>query len=136
MSSTRRICIAALTATCYLTVINALNLLDLSTQRWTLSSPALNISVRGKVPSQVHLDLFEAGVIGDPNTTPTTHSYLLFNGLDTFANISLCGLPVAYTTNQFRQYLFNITSILATSPSCISHSISSPGPELNIYFPS
>jgi len=41
-------------------------LLDLSSQQWTLSSSALNISVRGKVPSHVHLDLLEARVIGDP----------------------------------------------------------------------
>ncbi|KAK3403387.1 glycoside hydrolase family 2 protein [Sordaria brevicollis] len=155
-----------LTATCLITSItNALNLLDLSTQKWTLASPALNISVRGRVPSQVHLDLFEAGVIGDPyyglndfnlrwiawndwtyttnldssklsTTSKPTHSYLLFNGLDTFANISLCGQPVAYTRNQFRQYLFNITSILSTSCLPTSNSTAPKGPELRIHFPS
>ncbi|KAH7632782.1 hypothetical protein B0T09DRAFT_394992 [Sordaria sp. MPI-SDFR-AT-0083] len=56
--------------------------------------------------------------------------------------------PVAYTTNQFRQYLFNITSILNEPPSCFpntapnasSHSNPGsrpePGPELRIHFPS
>lgn len=74
--------------------------------------------------------------MSNSNITPgTTHSYLLFNGLDTFANITLCGTPVAYTSNQFRQYLFNITSIL---DSCISNSDSTSAPklELRIHFPS
>lgn len=75
MSSTRRVSVSALAATCFLSGINALNLLDLSTQKWTLSSPTLNISVRGKVPSQVHLDLFEAGVIGDPYVSSLSISH-------------------------------------------------------------
>lgn len=39
---------------------------NLSTQQWTLSNDAHNISVPGRVPSQVHLDLFREGVIPDP----------------------------------------------------------------------
>jgi hypothetical protein len=42
------------------------NVLDLSQQRWTLSNDGMNISVRGRVPSHVQLDLAEARVIGDP----------------------------------------------------------------------
>ncbi|KAK3326011.1 glycoside hydrolase family 2 protein [Apodospora peruviana] len=126
----------------------ASHLLDLSSQRWTLSSSALNISVRGSVPSHVQLDLFKAQVIGDPyyglndhnlrwvawndwNYTATIHglTFLLFNGLDTFANISFCGQHVAYTDNQFRQYFFNVTDIFL---SCEDAAI----PELRILFPS
>lgn len=42
------------------------NTIDLSSQKWTLSNQAYNISVAGKVPSHVHLDLQAAQVIGDP----------------------------------------------------------------------
>jgi beta-mannosidase len=38
--------------------------------------------------------------------------YLLFNGLDTFADIDLCGTRVASTNNQFRQYHFNVSRIV------------------------
>ena len=44
----------------------ARNVLDLSEQKWTLQNPAMNISVPGKVPSHVHLDLLSSQVIGDP----------------------------------------------------------------------
>lgn len=52
--------------------VTALNILDLSSQRWTVASESLNISARGRVPSQVHLDLSAAGVIGDPYVLPLT----------------------------------------------------------------
>lgn len=117
----------------------------LSSQPWTLSNPSLNISVPATLPSQAHLDLFAAGVIGDPyhdlndfnlrwvawsnwtytsgpihglkgskdNATATSPStWLRFDGLDTFAEISLCGRRVASTDNQFRQWWFDVTDIL------------------------
>lgn len=34
----------------------------------------------------------------------------MFEGLDTFSNISICGQFVGTTNNQFRQWIFNITS--------------------------
>lgn len=40
--------------------------IDLSRNNWTLENLPLNISVPGSVPSQVHLDLYAAQVIGDP----------------------------------------------------------------------
>ncbi|KAK3942463.1 glycoside hydrolase family 2 protein [Diplogelasinospora grovesii] len=134
--------------------VGARSVLDLSSQRWTLSNSALNISVRGKVPSQVHLDLHAAQVIGDPyygqndfnlrwvawndwnytaridglKPSNTSSTFLLFNGLDTFADISFCGQHVAYTDNQFRQYWFNVSDILAAC--------NASRPELHILFPS
>lgn len=42
------------------------NTIDLSSRKWILSNEAYNISVAGKVPSHVHLDLQAAQVIGDP----------------------------------------------------------------------
>lgn len=41
------------------------NVLDLSGDGWTVSSKALNVSVPGLVPSQAHLDLLAANVIGE-----------------------------------------------------------------------
>lgn len=123
---------------------SATNIFDLSDQRWTLSNAPYNISVPGKVPSHVHLDLFAAGVIGDPyfglndfnlrwvawadwNYTTTlsglhresntsTITYILFNGLDTIANVYLCGQFVASTNNQFRQYFFDVSAALPSCP--------------------
>ncbi|KAK8079031.1 hypothetical protein PG994_002838 [Apiospora phragmitis] len=40
-------------------------------------------------------------------------TFLLFQGLDTFTTIELCGQHVSYTNNQFRQYYFDITDVLA-----------------------
>lgn len=43
------------------------NVIDLSKQKWTLTSPNFNnISVPGKVPSHAHVDLYEANIISDP----------------------------------------------------------------------
>lgn len=38
---------------------------SLSDERWTLSGGALNRTVNAGFPSQVHLDLLNAGVIGE-----------------------------------------------------------------------
>ncbi|KAF1970324.1 putative beta-mannosidase [Bimuria novae-zelandiae CBS 107.79] len=124
--------------------------LDLGTVEWTLTSPNFSyISVPGKVPSQVHLDLQAAQVIGDPlyalnefnlrwipfsNWTYTSSpldtlqknassTWLVFNGLDTFTSIDFCGQHVAATNNQFRQYYFDVSDILA--------SCNSPGLSVN-----
>ncbi|KAK8029919.1 hypothetical protein PG993_011210 [Apiospora rasikravindrae] len=111
---------------------------DLSSSQWTLSNPAMGISVPARFPSYAHLDLYANHVIEDPeyalnefnfrwiwkqNWTYTTQiedissdydqTFLLFQGLDTFTTIELCGQHVAYTNNQFRQYHFNVTDVLA-----------------------
>lgn len=44
----------------------AQRVVDLSGPAWTLSNSALNISVAASLPSQAHLDLHAAQVIGDP----------------------------------------------------------------------
>jgi beta-mannosidase len=59
------------------------------------------------------------------NTANGTTTWLLFNGLDTFTSIKVCGQQVATTNNQFRQYYFDVTSILG---SCKEN------PSLNITF--
>lgn len=50
----------------------------------------------------------------------------MFNGLDTLADISLCGQPVASTENQFRQYFFDVTYALSIC--------NSTSPELQVLF--
>ncbi|KAI1773308.1 glycoside hydrolase family 2 protein [Hypoxylon cercidicola] len=143
-----RIILAALAAS----TAGAVNVVDLSDATWTLKGNGSDISVPGKVPSQVHLDLFASQVIDDPyyglndfdlrwvalaNWTYTapvsglltdekTTTYLLFNGLDTFADIQLCSQAVASTNNQFRQYFFDVTDILS---GCGTNS-----PELQVVF--
>jgi hypothetical protein len=39
-------------------------------------------------------------------------SWLVFDGLDTFATIELCGQPVGTANNQFRQWIYNVSNIL------------------------
>ncbi|KAI1662218.1 glycoside hydrolase family 2 protein [Daldinia decipiens] len=133
-------------------VAAAANVVDLSDVDWTLTNDERHISVPGKVPSQTHLDLFAAKIIDDPyhglndfdlrwvamadwNYTAQVAglskdegltTFLLFNGLDTFANISLCSKSVANTNNQFRQYFFDVTDVLSAC--------SSDSPELLIEF--
>ncbi|KAI1102051.1 glycoside hydrolase family 2 protein [Jackrogersella minutella] len=128
----------------------ALTLSDLSDTAWTVTNEDRNISVPGNVPSYVHLDLYASQVIEDPyyglndfnlrwialsNWTYTTQlsdldtagnsrTFLLFNGLDIFADIRLCSQPVASTNNQFRQYFFDVTDILSNCES----------PELQVEF--
>lgn len=124
------------------------NIIDLSSQKWQLTNTPYNISVQGKVPSQVHLDLQAAQVIGDPYyglndfnlrwiawadwnyTTNLTglqlsssnaSTFLLFNGLDTIATIWLCGQKIASTNNQFRQYFFDVSSTLSSACPAYNH---------------
>lgn len=54
--------LAALPAT--VQPVLAQKVVDLTGDGWTVSSKALNISVPGKLPSQVHLDLLAANAIG------------------------------------------------------------------------
>lgn len=44
---------------------HAQHITNLSEVTWTLSN-GVNVTVPGKLPSQAHLDLLDAGIIGDP----------------------------------------------------------------------
>ena len=120
----------------------AQNVIDLTGPGWTLHSSNGSISVPATLPSQQYVDLFNAGVIGDPlyglnntdqswvtlqNWTYTSgplnqlshgagyssaSTYLVFQGLDTFTHIELCGQAVGDTNNMYRQYIFDVTNIL------------------------
>ncbi|KAE8356463.1 glycoside hydrolase superfamily [Aspergillus coremiiformis] len=128
---------AALLASSVVSTTLAQHVRDLSSEKWTLSGKALNHTVPAGFPSQAHLDLFKAGVIGElhglndfdlrwipeSNWTYTSgaikdlqkdakSTWLVFDGLDTFTSIEFCGEFVASTNNQFRQYTFDVSKIL------------------------
>ncbi|KAG2122832.1 glycoside hydrolase family 2 protein [Suillus cothurnatus] len=118
---------------------------DLSELQWTLKNQNGSIVVPGSLPSQAHLDLFEAGIIDDPllginefterwvindnwtytaDLTPFTQTYqsdasgktfLVFYGIDTIANITFAGYPVAWVNNQFRRYTYDVSDYLSSS---------------------
>ncbi|KAE8554084.1 hypothetical protein EYB25_002622 [Talaromyces marneffei] len=120
----------------------AQRVIDLSGDNWTVKNEECNLSAPASLPSQVHLDLYAAGVIPDPfvtryagtneidlrwiawsNWTYTSHpvkgllndasaSWIVFNGLDTFATIELCGQLVGTANNQFRQWQFDVSGAL------------------------
>ncbi|KAF7976237.1 hypothetical protein HWV62_7270 [Athelia sp. TMB] len=125
----------------------ALSVVDLTSPAlsWTLTNGQGNVSVPGRVPSHAQLDLFAAGVVGDPladyndvydnwvgtsnwtytsapikglSTAPNTTSYLIFDGLDTFASVSLCATLLLTASNQFLQYTVPLPPALLASPAC------------------
>lgn len=121
-----------------LEAVAAQQVVDLSSYSWTLENLPLNISIPAQIPSYAHLDLAAEKVVGQleyglndfnlrwiwqQNWTYSTtlshlsasanQTYLLFQGLDTFTSIELCGQHVASTNNQFRQYYFDVTDILS-----------------------
>ncbi|KAF2704453.1 glycoside hydrolase family 2 protein [Pleomassaria siparia CBS 279.74] len=133
--------VQAILAATAVSSVHGQHAVDLSSVSWTLTSPNYtNISVPAKIPSQAHLDLYAAGVIDDPlyglndfnlrwiadsnwtyTSAPITSlkknassTWLIFNGLDTFASIDLCGKHVASTYNQFRQYYFDVSEIVTS----------------------
>ncbi|KAJ4150084.1 hypothetical protein LMH87_010850 [Akanthomyces muscarius] len=113
---------------------------SLGAETWTVTNEHGNVTVPGKFPSQVHLDLYAAQVINDPyhgqndlnlrwisaqNWTYTSKpilgltkdkslsTWLVFDGLDTYSTIKFCDQIVATTDNQFKQWYFDVTSVLA-----------------------
>ncbi|KAI5286655.1 hypothetical protein KEM54_006612 [Ascosphaera aggregata] len=127
---------------CLTTRVAAQHVINLTETHWTVSNDMKSISVPGKLPSQVHLDLHDAGVIPEPyngvndldlrwvalsNWTYSSKlgklkknalkSYLVFDGLDTFATVNVCNQVVGKANNQFRQFKFDITNALKSCKS-------------------
>ncbi|KAF5346711.1 hypothetical protein D9756_010427 [Leucocoprinus leucothites] len=95
-------------------------------------------------PTQAHIDLLNAGLITEPllgindftqrwivddNWTYTgdispflksdafkqsKKTLLVFYGIDTIANITIAGHPLAWVNNQFRQYVYDVSDLLAS----------------------
>ncbi|KAI8625034.1 glycoside hydrolase family 2 protein [Xylariaceae sp. FL1651] len=118
--------------------VSAQSIFNLSDVTWTVSNGA-NVTIPGKLPSQSYLDLYAAGVIDDPlygfndvnqdwvqksnwtwksgpiaglDRTNGSQTWLVFEGLDTFAEIKMCNTTIANVANQFRQFTFDVTAIL------------------------
>ncbi|KIJ68032.1 glycoside hydrolase family 2 protein [Hydnomerulius pinastri MD-312] len=117
---------------------------SLSDLNWTLRNQNGSIVVPGSLPSQAHLDLLKAGVINEPllgineyterwvvndnwtytaDLTPFAQNYkkdasektlLVFYGVDTIANITFAGHPVAWVNNQFRRYTYDVSDYLGS----------------------
>jgi beta-mannosidase len=116
-----------------------MSVVDLSSQKWTLSCVSdkneklQNIAV-SKIPTLVHLDLLQNGLIEDPyesynelkqlwiaendwiySTTvkidkPTQKQYyLIFEGLDTLCTISMNDKIILETDNMFLRHIIDIT---------------------------
>lgn len=120
---------------------NSAQVYDLTGTGWTLTSENGSISVPASIPSQQYIDLYNAGIIPDPlfgdnntelvwvrdqnwtysrtvaelsgiNNGDGISTMLVFQGLDTFTSITFCGTQVAFTENQFRQYIVDISEAL------------------------
>lgn len=99
--------------------------------------PPLPSSIAAAIPSNVHLDLMAAGLVADPyidlnevrqdwvgwqdwsyelnfnhSASETTRSDLVFEGLDTIAEIILNGTPLGNTANMHRSYRFDVATAL------------------------
>ncbi|KAJ3556228.1 hypothetical protein NP233_g12026 [Leucocoprinus birnbaumii] len=109
----------------------------------TNANGTINVPSTGP-PNQAHIDLMNAGIITEPllgindfterwivddNWTYTgdispflksttfknsKKTLLVFYGIDTIANITLAGHPLAWVNNQFRQYVYDVSDILAS----------------------
>ncbi|KIM78863.1 glycoside hydrolase family 2 protein [Piloderma croceum F 1598] len=126
----------------YLPALALAAIFDLSQLHWTLKNQNGTIVIPASVPSQAHLDLLAAGLITEPllgindfterwiaddNWTYTADlspwssetvqnasgkTLLVFYGIDTIANITFAGHPVAWVNNQFRQYVYDVSDLL------------------------
>ncbi|WP_367124575.1 glycosyl hydrolase 2 galactose-binding domain-containing protein [Streptomyces phytohabitans] len=108
------------------------------TDGWTLRHGAAELPAR--VPGCVHTDLMAAGVIPDPflsrneddvawvgradwrydtalppRTTAHERTDLVFDGLDTVAEVSVGGQVVGRTRNMHRSHRYDVTDLLAAS---------------------
>lgn len=113
--------------------------------------PPLPEQINATIPSVVHLDLMVAGLLADPyidlnevrqdwvgwqdwtynlefncNATETTRTDLVFDGLDTIAEISINGHVLGNTANMHRAYRFDIKSALKDGKNSLKVSFRSP----------
>ncbi len=113
--------------------------IDLKKQDWNLQNKTGNISVEHANPSDVHLSLMEAGQIPDPfyrlgeekiqwvaqqdwvyscsffvpeNMIETGNPKLIFEGMDTYANVFLNDSLVLSTDNMFVEWVVEIGSLI------------------------
>jgi len=114
--------------------------------QWTAQNANRTVSVPAQVPGEIHTDLWRAGKIADPyyrfndvayawipqdswsftktftadsSLASSKHVSLVATGLDTVATVFLNGQTIGKTDNQFRTYIFNISSILVAGSNTI-----------------
>jgi|LauGreDrversion4_1035100.scaffolds.fasta_scaffold247047_1 beta-mannosidase len=129
--------IAVVTATARKIVADAYQSLDSTqTQAWTVSNGTLSFSA--SVPGDLITDLSKGGVLGDPlyelnfkrtdwddsvwnySTSFTLDSsfsssatvWIVFDGIKMVSDVSLNGIALGYTQDQFLRYSFDITSAI------------------------
>ena len=121
---------------------------------WTLTNTNKSISVPATVPGNVYSDLMTANVIGSPSyrfnedayrwipyepmwtytltfdipssLLSSKHRSLVFDGIDTIADVTINGVEFSRTENMFRRYSFDITSLTKASGNTLVVSIYSP----------
>jgi len=120
---------------------------------WLLTRIATGETYHAMVPGVVHTDLMAAGVIGDPYWRDNERKYLwigeedwlytkeftvdedflvhrarrlIFEGLDTCADISLNGRLLGHTANMFRRYEFDVAAILKPGRNELTVTLASP----------
>ncbi len=106
--------------------------------KWTLRDTSGNIQISASVPGDITYDLFQAGKIRDPyvdmnykdaeeyqrkdyeyvsilkidKVKQDKEYFLVFDGIDTFAEVYLDDVLLGKTENMFLQYRFDISSIV------------------------
>ncbi|KAL7782198.1 glycoside hydrolase family 2 protein [Trichoderma ceciliae] len=77
---------------------------------WTYTS-----EIDGLYFQRAAIDTLQMPDLAKPSQHPKDlTSYLVFNGLDTYAAVEFCGEHIANTDNQFRQWVFDVSKILAS----------------------
>lgn len=114
-------------------------------------------AITARVPGCVHTDLLRAGVIPDPYVSDNearlhwigehewrvSRSFTVSEeflaeknvlleclGVDTFSTISINGVEIGTTDNQFRRYRFDVRKVLAPGKNTIEVVLHSPFPEI------
>jgi len=113
---------------------------------WILKNPNTGETYAATVPGDVHNDLMKAAVISDPYYSDNANACgwvaeqdwilektftvteemaknrlnLIFNGIDTYSEISINGKKIADTSNMFLRYTYNITDKVIVGENTVS----------------
>lgn len=90
--------------------LNDFNLRWIGVNNWTYTS-----EIEGLYDQCTATDALRVqDLTGHRQNSKDLASYLVFNGLDTYAAIEFCGEHIANADNQFRQWVFDVSSVLAS----------------------
>jgi len=123
------------------------------TEKWQFREKGTEAWLPAQVPGSVHTDLLTLGRIpdpfvadnelrvqwvaerdweyrllfqADPRLLAEEHVYLVCDGLDTLADVTLNGQPVDHAENAFRQYRWDVTALLAEGENALHIAFPSP----------